>query len=99
MAYIAQKNTDKFQAIGGGCAEVKQREKKRWKRPPQEVLKINCDGAFRSETLIGGWGFVIRDDSGVAIKSGAENYTHLMDALHAEMLAILAGVRAAGDLE
>jgi len=49
--------------------------------------------------LTGDWGFVIRDDSGVAIKSGAENYTHLMDALHAEMLAILAGVRAAGDLE
>ena len=63
------------------------------------MLKINCDGAIGSETLTGDWGFVIRDDSGMAIKSGAENYTHLMDALHAEMLAILAGVRAAGDLE
>jgi len=98
LAYIAQKNTDEFQAIGGGCAEVKQREKKRWKRPPQEVLKINCDGAFRSETMTGGWGFVIRDDSGIAIKARVGNCAHLMDALHAEMLAILAGVRAAGDL-
>jgi len=48
--------------------------------------------------MTAGWGFVTRDDSGIAIKAGAENCAHLMDALHAEMLAILAGVRAAGDL-
>ena len=63
------------------------------------MLKLNCDGAFGSETLTSGWGFVIRYDSGVAINSGAGDCTHLMDALHAEMLSILAGVRAAGDLE
>jgi len=63
----------------------------------QDVLKINCDGVFRSATSVGGSGFVIRDDSGLVIKSGAGNCTHLMDALHAEMLAILAGVRAAGE--
>ena len=62
------------------------------------MLKINCDGAFGSETLTGGWGFVIKDDSGVAINSGAGNCTHLMDSLHTEMLASLAGARAAGNL-
>ena len=33
-------------------------------RPIEDVLKINCDGAYRNETSSGGWGFVIRDRDG-----------------------------------
>ena len=67
-------------------------------RPIEDVLKINCDGAYRSETSSGGWGFVIRDRDGQVVQAGAGQCTHLLDALHAELLACLAGVRVAGEL-
>jgi len=46
----------------------------------------------------GGRGFDIRDCDGQVIKAGAGQCSHLLDALHAELLACLAGVRAAGEL-
>ena len=41
---------------------------------------------------------MIRDCDGQVIKAGAGQCSHLLDALHAELLACLAGVRAAGEL-
>jgi len=34
---------------------------KRWSPPPENLVKINCDGAFFSNTRSGGWGFLIRE--------------------------------------
>ena len=35
----------------------------KWAPPPPGLLKINSDGAFVSDTLTGGRGFIIRDHS------------------------------------
>lgn len=64
----------------------------------ENVLKINCDEAYRSETSTGGWGFVIRDEAGQVIRSRAGSCSHMLDALHAELLACLARVRTAREL-
>ncbi|RLM74831.1 hypothetical protein C2845_PM15G26430 [Panicum miliaceum] len=98
LACIIRKNTDEFPTIGNVCTATELRSRKRWERPGEDVLKINCDGAFRSETSTGGWGFVIRDSAGLVIRSGSGSCLHLMDALHAELLACLVGLRAAGEM-
>uniref|UniRef100_I1QUQ1 RNase H type-1 domain-containing protein n=1 Tax=Oryza glaberrima TaxID=4538 RepID=I1QUQ1_ORYGL len=67
----------------------------RWRKPEMEVLKINVDGAYNSHLGSGGWGYVTRDDTGLVIESGAGKLVHLMDAFHAEVLALRAGVEAA----
>ena len=41
---------------------------------------------------------MIRDCDGQVIKAGAGQCSHLLEALHAEQLACLASVRAAGEL-
>ena len=98
LAYIVRKTSDEFLAMGSQRPVSAANRMKRWTRPPEDVLKINCDGAYRSVTSTGGWGFVIRDCDGQVIKAGAGKCSHLLDALHAELLACLAGVRAAGEL-
>jgi hypothetical protein len=98
LACIARKTSDEFLAIGSQRPVSAARRMRRWVRPTEDVLKINSDGAYRSETSTGGWGFVIRDCDGQVIKAGAGQCPHLLEALHAELLACLAGVRAAGEL-
>ena len=98
LAYIVRKTSDEFLAMGSQHPVSAANRMKRWTRPPEDVLKINCDGAYRSVTSTGGWGFVIRDCDGQVIKAWAGKCSHLLDALHAELLACLAGVRAAGEL-
>lgn len=87
LACIVRKNTDEFPTIGRPSSDSGTRIRKRWERPRADVLKINCDGAFRSETSAGSCGFVIRDAAGQVIRIGAGSWSHLMDALHAELLA------------
>jgi hypothetical protein len=43
---------------------------KRWTRPPEGLLKANCDGSFFSDSKKGGWGFIIRDHQGKALIAG-----------------------------
>jgi hypothetical protein len=31
----------------------------KWRRPPNGVLKLNCDASFRAEESIGSWSFII----------------------------------------
>lgn len=61
-------------------------------------LKINSDGAYIAETGEGGWGFVIRDSEGEVILSSAGRISYLLDAFQAEVVACLAGARAANAL-
>ena len=61
------------------------------------MLKINSNGAFNPATRKGGWGFVIRDSQGTEIHAGAGAVPNALNALHAEVLGCLAGVRAAGE--
>ncbi|KAJ1267477.1 hypothetical protein BS78_07G059300 [Paspalum vaginatum] len=41
--------------------------RKRCVRPPEDKLKINCDGAFVQSEKIGGWGFVIKNHDGEGV--------------------------------
>jgi hypothetical protein len=61
-------------------------------------LKLNSDGAFNMERKDGGWGFILRDDQGRAICSGAGRGAFLLDAFHAELLVCLAGLQEVAKL-
>lgn len=65
----------------------------RWQRPAEGVLKLNTDGAFDPVRKSGGWGFIIRDEDGHAVCSGAGHENHLLDAFHAELKGCLAGLQ------
>ena len=67
----------------------------KWTKPPENLVKINFDGAFDQATNSGGWGFVIRDHDGVFIAAGAGKSIHLRDALHSEVVACLAAIDGA----
>jgi hypothetical protein len=47
------------------------RQRPRWKKPAEGILKLNSDGAFREASKDGGWGFVIRNHQGRVIRAGA----------------------------
>jgi hypothetical protein len=66
------------------------RQLRSWNKPGQGELKLNTDGAFDGLNKDGGWGFVIRNDQGRAICSGAGREGHLLDAFHAELKGCLA---------
>ena len=58
-----------------------------WKKPNPDTLKINSDGAFFPSDGMGSWGYVIRDQDGQVVSEGEGKKKHLLDALHAEVLA------------
>jgi ribonuclease HI len=74
------------------------RLKARWRKPPQDVAKINCDGAFMQEERSGGWGFVIRSSEGEVIFTGFGNLKRVLEPFHAEIIACLQAVQRAADL-
>jgi hypothetical protein len=65
----------------------------KWSPPPCEFLKINTDGAFYNSSHTGGWGFTVRDNTGMLLAAGAGNLEHVSNALHAEALALLHAVK------
>lgn len=67
----------------------------KWTKPPENLVKINFDGAFDQVSNSGGWGYVIRDHDGVFIAAGAGKSIHLRDALHSEAVACLAAIDGA----
>lgn len=69
-----------------------------WTKPPNEVLKLNCDGSFRADDQSGSWGFIIRYWDGDVVMTGRGRVNHLLSALHAELIACLHGVQAALNL-
>ncbi|GJN19922.1 hypothetical protein PR202_gb07238 [Eleusine coracana subsp. coracana] len=56
----------------------------RWIKPNAEWVRINADGSFNSAYRNGGWGFIIRDQAGDVLGSGAGRTEHCHDALQAE---------------
>ncbi|CAD6230220.1 unnamed protein product [Miscanthus lutarioriparius] len=98
VAFITALQADKFQTTKisslnreGRVPEIRQTY--RWLKPPEGVLKINSDGAFKCNERTGWWGFVIRDDRGAVVKAGAAAGHFLTDAFHAELLGFLAGLK------
>lgn len=89
------KQATKFAELKQETLNQNTRSTQKWRNPGVEMLKINVDGAYTPQTGNGGWGYVIRDDAGSLIESGAGRITHLMDAFHYEVLVLRAGIEAA----
>jgi hypothetical protein len=66
-----------------------------WKPPGTDQLKINFDGAFCSEDRKAACGFIIRKHVGEAVLAGAANISPALDALSAESAACLFALEAA----
>jgi ribonuclease HI len=72
--------------------------KPRWCRPPNGVVKLNCDGAFSQSSRSGGWGFILRDHEGNVIGSGFGKLAKVLEPAHTEIIACLQAVQSAADL-
>ncbi|GJN35336.1 hypothetical protein PR202_gb24093 [Eleusine coracana subsp. coracana] len=68
---------------------------KKWMAPPENMYKINVDGAFLADNRTGGWGFVIRDSAGQVLEGGAGKVQWAADALQMEAYAALKGLEKA----
>lgn len=99
-SYIAKSVVSYASEVGEVYTKEKHkhfREKKRWEKPQEDTLKINCDGAFHADTGAAGWGFVIRDADGDVALAGKGRLDHV-DSFQAEAISCLQGVQAAIDL-
>jgi ribonuclease HI len=72
--------------------------RKSWKPPPDNTVKLNCDGAFSRGNRTGGWGFVIREWDGGVISADYGKLDKVGEAFHAEIIACLQGLQRAVDL-
>jgi ribonuclease HI len=72
--------------------------RKFWRPPPDNFVKLNCDGAFSASTRNGGWGFVIRESDGGVISAAYGNLENVGEAFHAEVIACLQAIQRAADL-
>jgi hypothetical protein len=68
-----------------------------WKPPGTDQLKINFDGAFCSEDRKAACGFIIRKHVGEAVLAGAANISPALDALSADSAACLFALEAVAD--
>ncbi|XP_062016503.1 uncharacterized protein LOC133732905 [Rosa rugosa] len=80
-------------------ASARSRRVHKWVALPAGLLKINVDGSFHHETRKGGFGFVIRDSSGVMVAGGAGPLSGLISSEHAEVLACRYAMNFAFDHE
>jgi len=62
---------------------------KKWEPPPEDMYKINIDGAFKSATSKGGWGFLVRNSVGAFLEGGSGNLCRVATSFQAEALAAL----------
>jgi ribonuclease HI len=65
----------------------------KWCRPPNGVLKLNCDASFRAEESSGSWGFIIRDHDGDVVMTGRGRLNFVLSAFQAELIACMQGVK------
>lgn len=98
IAYITAFQADAFLKTRPDKPLSENVQRKKWSKPPVGALKLNSDGSFYSEEKTGGWGFVIRDDNGGVIKAAAGKETCVLDAFHAELLGVQAGLRMVASL-
>lgn len=75
--------------------KVRKDNQPKWRAPPENFYKLNCDGAFFSDPNRGGWVFVIRDSDGQVMAAGADLEEHLINAQHSEIVACLKGIEYA----
>ena len=95
VAFIIQVQAEEFLKNPELPVRASREGVERWKRPAEDVLKINSDGSFNPKTGAGGWGAVIRNSMGQVVKAGAGHIHHALDAFHTEVIAALEGVKMA----
>jgi ribonuclease HI len=74
------------------------RSVRKWEKPPNGTLKLNCDATFDTASKTGGWGFIIRDEDGDVVLAGSGRVDHLLDSFQAEVARCLQGIQSAIDL-
>jgi ribonuclease HI len=74
------------------------RRREKWRKPPSDVLELNCDASFLPRSSSGSWGFLIRDNAGDVVVTGRGKVDRLLSAFHAELVACLQGIQATVDL-
>ena len=85
MAYITAFHTDLVLKTDSQLLS-ENRQKRRWQKPRTGELTLNTDGAFYRDKHDGRWGFILRDDRGRVVSSGARQEDFLLDAFQAELL-------------
>ncbi|CAM0913463.1 unnamed protein product [Alopecurus aequalis] len=66
-----------------------------WQPPPDDFIILNTNGAFVETDKISGWGAIARDRQGTVIFAAAGKILNACDAMHAEALAVMHGIRQA----
>ncbi|KAL6184265.1 hypothetical protein ACLB2K_045669 [Fragaria x ananassa] len=79
--------------VKGSCTK-RVRPKEKWECPPSGRLKLNLDGAFKSNG-VGGAGVVFRDDKGEVQSCWSKKLMYLQSPLQAEALACRMGLAMA----
>jgi hypothetical protein len=70
--------------------------RRKWSRPPENVLKVNVDGAFFSNEKDGSWGFLLRDSEGDMVMAGRGKVNNLLNVFHPSSLLAFKGCRQQG---
>ncbi|VVA39355.1 PREDICTED: MANES_01G203600 partial [Prunus dulcis] len=78
--------------VHGGGGEHRRMGTQKWSCPLMAFAKINCDWAWTSQILGGGWGWVIRDAAGVFKGAGGEGGVRCGVAIVVEAEALWAGL-------
>jgi len=55
LAYVIEKHAVEFLGIEKEAVVVPNKPVQRWRKPMNEKMKINSDGAFTADTGEGGW--------------------------------------------
>ena len=63
-----------------------------------DILKLNCDASFHSDSGSGSWGALIRDSDGDSVLSGRGRMDHVFSPFHAKLIACLPGIQMAVNL-
>ena len=75
-----------------------QATKDNWKPPPEDIYKVNIDGAIDPKTRTGGWGFVVRNNHGELLAAGVGKINYAASALHIEAMAAYKGLLFASQM-
>jgi hypothetical protein len=81
----------KFEKLSVSEKKTIQDTKDNWKPPPEDINKVNTDGAFDPKARTRGWGFVVRNNYGELLATGAGKINYVSSALHTEAMAAYKG--------
>lgn len=94
-ASSATKFHDDYQKFHPPKIKNKKRPAAKWDPPPTGRLKVNFDGSFRPDSLIGGIGVIAQDEKGLCVAAFHRSIPHASSAIHMEAEACRAGLHIA----